>query len=116
MICFSAVAAENTNSPTSLQEFSKQARESYEKKDGDWILKHTDTNGVPAEIAAAQGEFLKSFWGSENLVLTSVETFRFDDYKPKTFPEEFHGRKLRFVGKPTHWIVLRTAPPQAQIW
>ncbi len=46
------------------------------------------------------------------MVLTSVETFRFDDYKPKTFPEEFHGRKLRFVGKPTHWIVLRTAPPK----
>ena len=112
MLCLSAVAAENTNSTSSLSAFSKQIRESYEKKDGEWVLKHTDTNEVPAEIISAQGQFLKSFFGFGNLEVTSLETFHFSDYKPTAAPGEFQGRKLRFVGKPTNWVVLKAESPK----
>lgn len=61
ILCLSVSAAGNTNSPSSLQSFSKQIRESYERKDSDWIVKHTDTNGVPAEIVSAHSQMLKWF-------------------------------------------------------
>jgi hypothetical protein len=61
ILCLSVSAAGNTNSPSSLQSFSKQIRESFERKDSDWIVKHTDTNGVPAEIVSAQSQMLKWF-------------------------------------------------------
>ena len=109
MFCFTAAAADSTNSVTA---FSKQIRESYEKKDGEWMLSHSDTNGVPAEIVSAQEQLLKSFWGFGNLEVTSVETFQFGDYKPTAAPGEFQGRKLRFIGKPTHWVVLRAESPK----
>lgn len=109
MLSFTAAAADSTNS---VAEFAKQVRESYEKKNGEWMLKHSDTNGVPAEIVSAREQLLKSFWGSGNLEVTSVETFQFEDYRPTAAPGVFQGRKLRFVGKPTHWVVLRTESPK----
>ncbi len=109
---FSVAAAENTNSPSSLQSFSKQIRESYEKKNAEWILKHTDTNGVPAEIVSAQSQFLKSFFGFGNLEVASVETFAFGDDQPTSAPGEFQGRKVRIIGKPTHWVVLKAQSPK----
>ncbi len=112
LLCVSAAAADSTNSTPSLQGFSKQIRESYEKKDGEWILKHTDTNGVPTEIISAQSQFLKSFFGFGNLEVVGVETFEFAAYKPTSAPGEFQGRKLRFIGKPTHWVVLKAQSPK----
>jgi hypothetical protein len=114
LLCVSVAVADSTKITPSLQEFSQQIRESYEKKDAEWILKHTDTNGVPAEITSAQSQFLKFFFGFGNLEVVSVETFEFAAYKPSAAPGEFQGRKLRFVGKPTHWVVLKAKSPKAE--
>jgi hypothetical protein len=114
ILCVASFAADNTNNASSLQGFSIQIRESYEKKDGDWILRQTDTNGVPAEIVSAQSQFLKFFYGFGNLEVVSVETFKFVDYKPTSAPGEFQGRKLRFIGKPTHWVVLKAQSPKTK--
>ena len=113
MLCVSAVAAESTNSPSSLDQFSAQMRESYLQKDAGWVLTHTDTNREPAEIYSAQVQILKAMWGGENLEVRSVETFQFDDYKSTAAPGEFQGRKLHFIEKPTHWIVLRAESPKS---
>ena len=112
MLCLSARAAEKTDSINSLEGFSRLIRESYEKKDGAWMLKHSDTNGVPDEILAAQEQMFRAFWGIGGLEVTSVQTFRFDDYKPVAAPGEYQGRKLRFITKPTHWVVLKAQSPK----
>lgn len=112
MLCLSAVAADSRSNKTSLEEFSKQVRKSYEKKDGEWMVKQTETNGVPAEIIQGLSAFLKGWWGTGNLEVTNVETFRFGDYEAQSAPGQFQGRKLRFVGNPTHWIVLQAGSPK----
>ncbi len=114
ILCLSVSAAGNTNSPSSLQSFSKQIRESFERKDSDWIVKHTDTNGVPAEIVSAHSQMLKWFFDYGKLEVASVDTFAFGDYRPSAAPGEFQGRKLRFIGKPTHWVVLKAQSPKSK--
>jgi hypothetical protein len=107
MLCLSATAGESTNSAGSLEQFSKQMRQSYEKKDDIWRLNHTDKTGMPSEIVAAVSQQMKEFFDS-GIEVTSVETFQFRDYTPKhPGPGEFQGRRLRYVGVPTHWIVLK---------
>lgn len=108
-LCFTAAAADSTNS---VAAFSKGIRESYEKKSDEWMLRHFDTNGVPAEIVAFQEQVFRDFWRSGDLKFTSVKTFRLGDYKPSAGPGTFFGRKLRYVGSPTHWIVLRAKSPK----
>lgn len=78
------------------------------------MFRHTDTNGIPAEIVSAQQQLLKFLWGVGNLEVASVKVFQFGDYKPTAAPGEFQGRKLRFVGKPTHWIVLHAESAKAK--
>jgi hypothetical protein len=109
MLCLLSACRRETNSTVSLQEFSEQIRQHYAKKDWDWIQQHEDTNGMPAELVLAQWQERKEIHGSGNMEVKSVETLRFSDYTPKRpLPGEFQGRKLRYVGKPTHWIILKT--------
>ena len=104
----SATAGEGTNSTATVQEFSEQIRQAYEKKDEDWIQKHTDTNEVPAEIVSESRQEMEWFFECDKLEVTSVEVLQFGDYTPKRpVPGEFKGRKLRFVAKPTHWVIVR---------
>ncbi len=58
-ICLSAIGAETTNKLSSLDSFAKQIRTSYEKKDGAWMLQSSYTNGVPAEILAANEKMFR---------------------------------------------------------
>lgn len=111
ILCFSGAAAERLDS---FSEFAKELRGSYEKKDGAWMLGKAEKDGVPVELVAAREQLMRSYWGVGNLKVTSVDTFAFGEYTPTGAPGEFQGRKLRFVGKPTHWVVLRAASPKAK--
>ena len=60
-----------------------QRRQAYEKNDYEWLLKQSDANGVPAEILTAQQQMLKNFFAtSQDMKVTSVETFNSANYKP----------------------------------
>lgn len=110
-ICLSAIGAETTNKLSSLDSFAKQIRTSYEKKDGAWMLQSSYTNGVPAEILAANEKMFRSFWGIGGLQVKSVQTFTASDYEAIASPGDLNGKALRHLPKPTHWVVLRAESP-----
>ncbi|MBI1176952.1 hypothetical protein GC207_05880 [bacterium] len=91
----------------SLSAFAEQLHAAYEKQDGKWMIQHSYTNGVPAEISTAQEQFFSNSWGAGELKVTSINTYRFGDYKPAAAPGTFGNKNLRFVIEPTHWIVLK---------
>ncbi len=112
VLCLPATAADSTSS---VNASSKRIRESYEQKSDEWMLSHFDTNGVPAEIASFQEQVFKNFWRSGDLKVTSVKAIRLGDYKASAAPGTYFGRKLRYLGRPTHWIVLRAESPKPKL-
>lgn len=96
-----------------LTRFAEEVKQSYEKRNSDWLLGRIDSNGVPNDVRSAQEAMIRAVWGNKKLHATSVEVLEFEKYKSSSAPGTFNSRKLRFISKPSHWVVLTAENEQA---